>query len=161
MLAYYVLYGVGFLFVFALIYNERQKYRRYRSLMDMAVEIQFQEPTDPYDHIRRGSVMLRLHDCEANIKGIVIKQVSFSHNTFQIPILDKLYFRGKGDKKQLLSASFRVRRHALRKLNGKRIYIRLSGWTSDIDGKAKPFKARVPYTVQYAINDHQEVAAVV
>ncbi|MBD1423782.1 hypothetical protein [Sphingobacterium chuzhouense] len=147
-LTYAMLMGLGLVFIFFLVRNEQQKYQRYKRLIDMDVEVQFQESADPYDHMRRGSVMLRLHGCEEHVKAIVIKDMSFNHRAFYVPSLDnKLYFKGKGTENQLLSASFRIRRHALRQLVGKQVYVNLSGWVSDNEGNAKPFKARVPYTV--------------
>lgn len=152
-LTYSMLMGLGLVFIFFLVRNERQKYQRYKRLIDMNVEVQFQESADPYDHMRRGSVMLRLHGCEEQVKAIVIKRMSFSHPAFYVPSLDKLYFKGKGTENQLLSASFRIRRHTLRRLRGKQLYVHLSGWISDSEGNAKPFKARVPYAVDSLSDD--------
>ncbi len=150
-LTYSVFAGLALLPISLIVINEIRKYRRFESVMDMNVEVQFQEPGDPYDHMRRGSVMLHLNGCEEHIKAIVIKRLSFSHSAFYVPSLDTLYFKGRGDGPQLLSASFRIRRHALRRLEGKKTYIHLSGWISDNEGNAKAFKAHVPYIVQQTI----------
>ena len=148
-LAYFLLAGLATLFIFLRIKNERQKYRRYKQRMAMDVNILFQESTDPYDHMRRGSVMLRLHKCDNDIKGIVIKEVSFNESEFYVPTFDNLYFKRNNDKSQLLSASFRIRRHSLRRLTGKQLHITISGWISENDGKTKLFKTRIPYLVQH------------
>src|SRR5690606_18729660 len=112
-LTYSVYAGLALLPICLIVMNEIRKYRRFESMMDMNIEVQFQEPGDPYDHMRRGSVMLHLYGCEEHIKAIVIKRLSFNHSAFYVPSLDKLYFKGGGDDPQLLSASFRIRRHAL------------------------------------------------
>lgn len=150
--------GLAALFAFLPARNEWKKYRRYKRYLDMDVGIKFQESSDPYDHMHRGSVMIHLHKCGDNIKGIVIKDVSFSHNAFYVPSTDKLYFKGKGDKSQLLSASFRIRRHALRRLENKSLHIHLSGWISDDEGNVKLFKARIPYVVKQRVDDNPPFA---
>lgn len=147
-LAYFILAGLVTIFTGLRVRNERQKHKRYKQYLDMNVDILFQEPTDPYDYMRRGSVMLRLHKCDDNIKGFVIKEVSFSDRAFYVPIFDNLYFKRNNDKSQLLSTSFRIRRHNLRRLDGKQLYITIGGWISENDGKTKPFKTKVPFTVQ-------------
>lgn len=114
----------------------------------MTVEILFQKSADPYDYMRRGSVMLHLHKCDESIKGFVIKEVSFSDRAFHVPAFDNLYFKRNNDKSQLLSTSFRIRRHNLRRLDGKQLYITIGGLVTEIDGTTKPFKTRVSYTVQ-------------
>lgn len=124
-LTYSVLLGLALLVIFLFVINERRKYQRYKQLLDMDVEVRFQESDDPYDHMRRGSVMLHLHGCEDHVKAVVIKHLSFSHSAFHVPSLDKLYFKGKGGENQLLSASFRIRRHTLRQLEGKKLHVNL------------------------------------
>ena len=145
----FALFAGLILFVLLLLRQERQKYQRYRRLLRMDVGVQFYESTDAYDHLRRGSVVLNLLYCSEDIKAIVIRRIQFSHPAFHIPAMDKLYFKGEGADlaQQTLSVSFRIRRHNLRRQEGKRVYIFLSGWTTDHEGNAKPFKARVPYLV--------------
>ncbi|TYR36875.1 hypothetical protein FXV77_06770 [Sphingobacterium phlebotomi] len=152
-LTYSVLAGLALLLIFLFVINEIRKYQRYKKMLDMVVEVQFHESEDAYDHMRRGTVMLHLYRSEEHIKAIVIKHLSFSDPAFHVPSLDKLYFKGKSGEQQLLSASFRIRRHTLRRLDGKKIHINLSGWISDSEGNAKPFKAHVPYTVGSFSND--------
>jgi len=150
-LTYAVLAGLALFLFFLLFLNERRKYQRFGRIMDMDVEVRFQQSEDKYDHMCRGSVVLHLHGCEEGVKAIVIKNLSFSHEAFHVPALDKLYFKGRSSgaeiDDQLLSVSFRVRRHALRRLEGKQLHIQVSGWINDSEGNSKPFKARVPYAV--------------
>lgn len=148
-LAYFMLAGLAALFICLRIKNERQKRQRYKTRLDMDVEVQFQESVDPHDHMRRGSIMLTLHRCDDDVKGIVIKKVSFSDDVFYVPGFDTLYFKKNNDKSQLLSTSFRIRRHNLRRFEGKQLYVTISGWISETDGKQKLFKARIPYRVQH------------
>lgn len=156
-LTYSMLGGLVLLLVILLLKNEWKKFQRYKRYLDMDVEVQFQESSDPYDHMHRGSVMLHLHKCGDNIKSIVIHNVSFSHSAFHVPSVDKLYFKGKDNKSQLLSASFRIRRHALRRLANKSLYIHLSGRISDEEGKEKLFKARIPYMVKQSVEHNPPI----
>ena len=150
----YVVFGaLALAIILLLILNEGRKRRRFNRLMDLRVDLKFKENADPYDHMRRGSIILHLHSCQSNVKGIVVKKIRFTNRAFHVPPLDNLYFNGKSSEHTLLSASFRVRRHALRRMAGKKIWIYLSGWVSDNQGYEKPYKAYVPYTVQYETNE--------
>ena len=147
-LTYLMLIGAGIFAAAFLLLNERKKYQRFQHNMQLQVELQFQERGEAYDHMRRGSILLHLRKNEGPSKAIVIRKVAFSDSAFVVSTLDKLYFRGGTAEPQLLSASFRIRRHALRKLAGKQLSIQLSGWINDNEGNKKPFKARIPYTVE-------------
>lgn len=152
-LTYLLFAGLTLLLVFLVILHERRKYQRFARSMDMDVKVAFQKIDNLHDHICRGSVMLSLRGCEENIKAIVIKHIGFSDSAFYVPVLDKLYFNGKGGDTQLLSARFRIQLRSLQQLEGKRIGIHLSGWISDNEGNTKPFKGHISYTVNAFSND--------
>lgn len=149
-LIYLLLAGLAPLLIFLLVVHERRKYQRYKRFMAMDVTVQFQESQRSHDHMRHGSVMINLRKSADHIKGIVIKDVAFSQRAFQVPVLDPLYFKGNGDKSQLLSARFRIRRHSLQRLEGKQVHIILKGSITDKENKVMPFKARIPYMLQPA-----------
>lgn len=145
--AYATLALLGVLLLFLLIRNELLKTSRYEKLLNMEAKILFHAASDPYDHVRRGSIMLYLHGTEPNVRSVVIRQLSFNKTAFTVLSLDKLYFKGSSAEVQLLSAGFRVRRHDLRRLAGKQIHIRIAGRVSSEYG-TQTFKARIPYLVE-------------
>ncbi|NGM67231.1 hypothetical protein [Sphingobacterium sp. SGR-19] len=147
-LIYLMLAGLAPLLIFLLVINERRKYQRYKRFMDMDVTVQFQGSQSSHDQMRHGSVMINLRKSAEHIKGIVIKDVSFSHSVFYVPVFDQLYFKGNGDKSQLLSARFRISRHSLHRLEGRQVHIILKGSITDKENKVMPFKARIPYVIE-------------
>ncbi|PRD46825.1 hypothetical protein [Sphingobacterium haloxyli] len=149
-LIYPVLAVLALLLIFLLLVNERRKYQRYKRFMDMDVTVQFQESKSSHDQMRHGSVMINLRKSADHIKGIVIKDVAFSHSVFHVPVFDQLYFKGNSDTSQLLSARFRISRHSLHRLEGKQVHIILKGSITDKENEVKPFKARIPYVLQPA-----------
>ncbi|GHE38879.1 hypothetical protein [Sphingobacterium griseoflavum] len=129
---------VGFLF---LGLSEWAKYRRFKRYIRLVADIRLHPAQKQGQHVVTGSLGLTMSQAEPGVKGLAVLSLSFRHDAFSIPTADKLYF--KADSMPYLSVGFRIRRHDLRPLRGKRVSIRVKGRLHFKDGGQRWVKATI------------------
>lgn len=139
-----ILFGV--LALIAGIYGLRnvRLHRNFLRDVDLRVNTDFYDSTISHDQYRRGSVKLELHGSKQKLLTLTITSMSFSESAFQIPSMDKLYFKAQDERKQALSLSFRVEKEYLKHFGNRRVYLLVSGKYTDREGVVKQFKAKLP-----------------
>lgn len=140
---------IGFITVLALVaaglyyWREKRLHKNFIQDVDLHLSTHFYDDAISHDQYQRGSVSVELGTAKQTLQSLTITSMLFNNTAFQIPSMDKLYFKAQEGRVQTLSLSFRVKKQYLRRMRTPRsVNVFIKGIYCDAKGHERRFKGK-------------------